>query len=112
MQVRRAILPAVVTAAFVAAPAAATASLLHHEHHRVTYEVDNTICGDIHAHSVWSIVENDAIKLAPSGFALKSGVGRGTVTFTATATGKAVSFNWAGGFRDLRALDNGDGTYT
>ena len=107
-----------VTAAFVfallATPTGARARLVQREHHRVTFEFDNSICdGVVHSHTVFSVVENDMVRLSPSGFPMYSGVGRGTATFTDTATGRSVSFAFAGGsFHDFAATDNGDGTFT
>lgn len=111
---KRSAIAIVSLAVVLVTPVTATAKMIHHEHHRETFEVDNTICGEIQAHSVWDVVWNDAVRLSLSGFPLYSGgVGRGTVTFTDTATGNSVSFAFSGtGFRDLRAIDNGDGTFT
>jgi hypothetical protein len=98
--------------AFAATPVGATAKMIHHEHHNERFMVDNTICGDIEAHSVWWLVENTALRLSPSGFPMFSGREHGTVTFTDTATGKSVSFKFTDGFREFAATDNGDGTFT
>ena len=98
--------------ALAATPFSVSAGMVRHHHENGTFTVDNTICGDIEAHSEWRQVLNETLRLSPGGFPMLSGRAHGTVTFTATATGNSVGFQFSNGFHDFAATDNGDGTFT
>jgi hypothetical protein len=94
----------------VVQPAAAQLVERSHEHIVLTIP-DDEVCG-IPVTTTIDIIANEQQRLAKSGFPLFKTTGRGTLTFTNPATGKSVSFFFAGASKDLTVVDNGDGTIT
>jgi hypothetical protein len=92
-------------------PAAAQLVERSHEHIVLTIP-DDEVCG-VPVTTTIDIIGNEQERLAKSGFPLFQLTGRGTVTWTNLATGKSVSFFFAGvTAKDLTVVDNGDGTIT
>jgi hypothetical protein len=90
----------------------AGAQLVERSHEHIVLTIpDDEVCG-VPVTTTIDFIANDQERLAKSGFPLFQSTGRGTVTFTNPATGKSVSFSFAGASKDLTVVDNGDGTIT
>jgi hypothetical protein len=104
----------IVAAICVAAGApTASAQLVDRSHDRGTLTIpDDQVCG-IDVTTTVTFVDNELERIAQSGFPLFQGTGRGVVTWTNPVNGKSISLSFAGlSFKDLTAIDNGDGTIT
>jgi hypothetical protein len=89
----------------------AAAQPLERSHEHIVETFSDTVC-DIPVTITVDIIENIHARLAKSGFPLFQSTGRGRVTITNPATGKSVFLRFAGAFKDLTVVDNGDGTIT
>ena len=91
----------------------ASAQLIERSHeHIVETMPDDEVCG-IPVITTIDVIFNYQERLARSGFPLFMGTGRGTVTWTNPVNGRTVTNHVAGVFfKDLTAIDNGDGTIT
>jgi hypothetical protein len=109
----RTVLPAVAAAVVHATAPTASAQLVDRSHERATFTVsDDQVCG-IDVTTTVTFVDNELERIAQSGFPLFQATDRGTVAWTNPTTGKSISNSFAGlSFKDLRLVDNGDGTIT
>jgi len=94
----------------IARPAAA--QLIERSHDHIVETIpDDQVC-DVPVTTTIDFIVNDQERLAKSGFPLFKDTGRGTITWTNPVNGKSVTGFFAGAFKDLTVVDNGDGTIT
>lgn len=90
----------------------AAAQLVERSHEHIVETFSDEVC-DIPVTITVDIIDNFQVRLAKSGFRLFQSTGRGKVTITNPATGKSITiFSIGVNFKDLTAVDNGDGTIT
>jgi hypothetical protein len=89
----------------------AAAQPLERSHEHIVETFSDVVC-DIPVTITVDIIDNIHVRLAKSGFPLFQTTGRGTITIANPATGKSITTRFAGAFKDLTVVDNGDGTIT
>jgi hypothetical protein len=109
----RTVLAALAAVAALAVAPTASAQLVDRSHDRATFTVpDDQVCG-IDVITTVTFVDNEIERIAGSGFPLFQASGRGIVSWSNPTSGKSISNSFAGlGFKDLKVVDNGDGTIT
>ena len=99
--------------ALIAAAQPVSAQLVERSHQHVVFTIpDDEVCG-IPVVTTVDFIDNEMERLARSGFPLFQGTGNATVTWTNPENGRSMVNQFRGlNFKDLSAIDNGDGTLT